>query len=220
MPNRGKKLLCETKFKANRRSCRLLLFCLLVTSVSPSFASESSVELELTATIAASCSLGRAVGDPDVGSIASDPESVVLADDGTATINFTIDCNSPFTYSLSSTNGALKNSDAQVGTNSDMMLTEVPYETTFEVLGLQDGSSTSMSQTCSSASFKSDLADPKCNSGGDDFANSDTAVAIDTTASLTIQLDGGNYTPPLLDGAPLMSGDFEDTLTLEVRTPL
>jgi hypothetical protein len=163
-----------------------------------------SVSFDLSASIANHCSLTR------VGTNTS-PESVILAN-GSVSLNFTLNCNSPFKYSLSSGNGFLKYTgmNPTISGNSDIILKEAPYKTTFKAT-LEDGDIAEINQICESAYLKASPA--RCNSSND-FATSGTSVAINKSASLTISLD--NYNPPLLGGQPLLAGTYQDTLTLRV----
>lgn len=103
-------------------------FALLVGNVSHA---EESVQMELKAAIYESCALSRTGSEPDAGAsgISDGSETTTLsAEDGTATQGFKVDCNSPFKYSLTSTNGALVNTGGQaVGNGSDVMLTRINY---------------------------------------------------------------------------------------------
>lgn len=172
-----------------------------------------SVQLNLSATIEKSCSVDRTGGTPDAGSNPASPEGVSLGADGTLTIGLTIDCNTPFTYSIESANGALVHTGGQsVGANSDSILTQVPFITTFAVNNLEDGDTANLSQSCDSGNLD-DAPAATCNGGG--FATSGTSVAIGESASLSIALDG-TYSDDLLDGVPLLSGTFQDTLTFTV----
>ncbi len=173
----------------------------------------NSVELKLSAKIEKSCSISRRSG----GSTTLSSDKVV------AEVFFTVDCNTPFTYSISSKNngeGLVHESASgqSVGTNSDSMLTKVPYKTTFKV-NLEDGAvgdPSVLEQTCKSVFFKKDSGSKVCDGDeGRDFANSGTSVAIDEQASLKIELDG-TYRDGVLDGVPLLAGTFKDTITLKV----
>lgn len=198
--------------ETGRRFLSLPLGILVLISATQAFAGDS-VQLNLSATIEESCSLDRTDGFPNAGDSIANRESVALAANGTTSIGLTIDCNTPFKYSLASGNGALVYSGTEsVGANSDSILTAVPYTTTF-TSAIEDESSgaTSMSQTCPSGNL--DGALPSCN--GSPFADSGDAIAIDEAASLSIALDG-TYSNGLLDGVPLLAGTFQDTLTLTV----
>lgn len=170
----------------------------------------NEVTLNLSAKVEESCSLDR------------EDETVELNSEGTATVNFVLDCNNPFSYSLKSTNGALVHSGSQdVGANSDTIQSEVDYKTTFAVPTLQDGDTNSLSQECGSSDLKDDTAvggviEATCDTAA--FAGSGTSVAIGQAASLTVSIDGA-YRDGLLDNVPLLSGTFQDTLVLTVSTP-
>jgi hypothetical protein len=180
-----------------------------------------SVALNLSATIDSSCSLER--NDTNVnanaGGVDQSAETVALDQaTGSITLNFNVNCNTPFKYSLTSTNGALvNNSGLSTNTTSDTIMDQVDYKTTFTATLEDYGSGDDeIDQTCESESLV--VATSECTSG-EAFADSGTGVAIDKPASLTISID--NFSNGLIDGkTPLLSGTFQDTLVLEVETPI
>lgn len=176
-------------------------------------AETDEVTLNLSATIASSCSMDRTGTIGSGAGTTASPEQVTLAESGAITLDFNLNCNSPFKYTLTSTNGALVyQGTSNVSANSDTILTQAAYQTTFST-ALEDGDTTSINQTCSSSGLTGTT--PKCNGG--EFATSGTSVAIDESASLTVSLVG--YSAPLLNGQPLLAGTYTDTLTLEVKIP-
>lgn len=190
-----------------------LWFVALVLAITTSLTlhANEKTTLKLSASIAKSCTLtrtGAGFATPDIATLSTQTGSIV--------VDFTINCNSPFKYSLTSSNGALTNTKAPpAGANSDPMLTRVNYNTTFKV-ALEDGNKTEIDQVCTSSSLA--LGKPSCNSSAG-FSDSGTSVAINKQASLKVELDG-TYESSALDSIPLMSGTFEDSLTLKVEIPL
>lgn len=172
-----------------------------------------SVQLNLSATIEKSCSVDRNGTGGNTATLDSD--------DGTVRVEFTIDCNAPFVYSLTSDEGGLVYTGTDsVGNNSDTILTQVDYSTQFKVTGLQDGNKTEIEQSCSSSSLgiKDGAGDPapECSSSSASFEDSGTAVAIGQTATLDISID--NWVNGLVSGNPLMAGTFRDELILTIST--
>lgn len=187
------------------------IFALLVTGSQLNAA--ESVQLNLSATIEKSCSIDR---NGTGGNAAT-----LDRNDGTVSVEFTIDCNTPFIYSLSSDEGGLVYTGTEkLGTNSDTILTKVNYTTRFQVTGLQDGNKNAIGQSCSSETLgiKDGAGDPapECTSSNASFEDSGTSVAIGQTATLDVSID--NWANGLVDGNPLMAGTFQDELILTIST--
>lgn len=112
---------------------------------------------------------------------------------GEKQVNYPINCNAPFAYTLSSLNGGLQRQGAWPGPG------EVParlYDINVAIPTTQPGR---INDTCTSAAIKS---------GACDFRNSGDGVAINQTATLKV-----NWAAP----SALPSGTYSDRITFTVR---
>ncbi len=176
------------------------IFCAL-----PIIASAQSVTLNVEGTLAASCELRdlpsgvQSLGD--------------LAVAGSKIVNFTVDCNAPFAYALTSANLGLTYDANQVTTvpGSQSFDTLVPYAVTteFQTDGATFGNTNLTASSLTSANAAPCVGAtflPTC-----PFANSGTnAAATGKPAKLTLNWNGTGSNP-------LLAGTYKDTLTLTVR---
>lgn len=159
--------------------------CTLVAAATALAADQ--VTINLTGTITPACALSGINPTAALGNVAAA---------GAVSIPFTIDCNAPFTYALSSANGGLAHQS--VTTASGGFAIAVPYAVQ-TVIATNSGAG--IDQTCTSASIKTGAV--SCA-----FTNSGTAVAIQKAGSLGLTWAASSL--------PLVAGTYQDTLTLTV----
>ena len=176
----------------------------LIVSASPLTA--QSVTIDVEGTLQSACALTDLPGNFSLGNLVTEAGQE-------KTINFKVDCNAPFAYSIKSGNGALKRTlgSGDIVAGSLPFTTEVPYQITtnfttdaapFGDNGLVSTNLTAANEApCVGAVYSASCP----------FANSGLgAAAVPKDASLKIKWD-------LPIGAPLIGGTFSDTLTLTVR---
>ncbi|WP_439478382.1 hypothetical protein [Brevundimonas sp.] len=157
---------------------------------------DAQVIIEATGHVPESCTL-TAPGPFTLGD---------LSDTASRALVVNVNCNTPWTYSLVSANGALvaETPPAQV---SGVFTTSLPYvvQTSFATDGAPFGDSglNSAALTASNAATCVAYASASC-----PFADSGAAVSIDKSGSLSV-----SWTTPI---NPLVAGTYTDTLTLTV----
>ncbi len=92
-----------------------------------------SVKIELRGEIRPSCALAGAPASLDLGEISQGAAS------GQTEFTFQLSCNTPFTYRLSSVNGAMRNDEGAAGTG---FAAEFPYKATLTILADDGGALT------------------------------------------------------------------------------
>lgn len=128
-----------------------------------------------------------------ISNIASRLDLGRLDQPGRTTLNFTIDCNAPFGYAITSKHGALIAGGA--ANAGDRSVPAIPYEITTSI-PTTDG--LVLSDTCGSASLRAGAQ--AC-----DFSTSGNAIALREAAALTVAWHGAGAVP---------AGRYEDALTL------
>lgn len=165
---------------------------ILVLTAGPGPASAlaaDEVKINLEGTITPSCALSGVATSAALGNLAA-------ASGAPVTVAFTVDCNAPFKYALSSVNGALKHQTIGSAPSGFEIVREYSVRTQ-----IATNSGAGIDQTCTSASIKTGAV--TCA-----FTNSGTAVAIGKAGSLALSWTAG--------GQPLVAGTYQDTLTLTV----
>lgn len=155
----------------------------LLGNVSPTRA-EDQVQLELIGTREPRCGISDLQGRLDLGR---------LDRAGTSTITFTVDCNTPFSYALTSRHGSLVPLSAP-GVASEAA---VAYQVATHI---QTSGGPLLSDACPSISLLEETQ--SCN-----LSNSGNAIALNAPASITVswQAPGARILP---------AGLYEDYLTL------
>ncbi len=162
------------------------------------------LRIEITARIAERCGISPGEGGSNV--------SGNLENNETLTINFDIDCNTPFRIGVSSENGGLRLATAQRGdTNTDAQGFSIMkrYQVGLQVQtdgGLLDGG------TCRSDELTS--REGRCNFYGDRPGrglSSGRRTAIDRTGTLTVSWNAQDG-----EGRRRVAGNYQDTLTIVV----
>lgn len=167
----------------------------LMLPFAPGALAQETLEMVVQGDVAPSCAV----------SFASDAMTVQGALPGalTASADFNVDCNAPFSYTLASRNGALAyDGSTMLAGGSDSMGSFVRYDATV-MIPLEDGAPAVISDTCSSDTIDDDVN--TCV-----FTNSGTAIALDNTGTLSIATAAASE--------PLLAGDYTDTLTLTITT--
>lgn len=128
--------------------------------------------------------------------------SLALEKNQTQTVQFSVDCNTPFSYSLRSSNGGLHHDGSTpVASGSDHFDALASYDVVVEI-PLEQGDQAAISDQCNSQNL----------SGSGDtctLSDSGTSIAIDELGTLSI-------TPRLPGTAIFLAGKYTDTLTIEV----
>ena len=150
-----------------------------------------SLALNVTGTVAQRCELSGG----------SNP-SPSLQLGTTSTIEFKVDCNTPFIYSLRSKNGGLEFAGAPNDPSSSSDFNRLlNYDTKLSV-PLEQGDINKIEDRCSSAELK--LESAAC-----EFGHSGSSIAIAKTAKLEI-------TPQISARKIPLAGHYSDVITIEV----
>lgn len=164
---------------------------LVIFTAFPLAADNLSLTLNISGTVAKRCALGGLPG-----------ATVNLAFGQTTQLDFTFDCNTPFSYTLSSSHGGLLNDHAaDIAPGSDPFTTLALYGVELNV-PLQQGDTAQIHNQCNSDTLTA-------GSQGCSFSDSGSAIAIQQAATLKI-------TPASQEGQVLLAGSYGDILTLEV----
>jgi hypothetical protein len=185
------------KYAASRRKTLIGLAAALLTGSAAagilaggSFAA-NKVTVTLQGTITPECAItGNNTASPDIGDITKP---------GSKETNFTVNCNTPFRYRLTSLNGGFQHEAAGAGAGAAKgFTTSVPYNVAV-VIPTDD---IPIRDTCGSASIKAgQITCP--------FSDSRNGIAIDATARVTMA-----WTPPR---EALLAGQYSDRLTFTVE---
>ncbi len=161
----------------------LIIAASLLGDVSPTRA-EDQVQLELIGTREPRCGIADLEGHLDLGR---------LDRAGTSTITFTVDCNTPFGYALTSRHGSLVPLSAPSGDAEAAVAYQVATH-------IQTSGGLPLSDACPSASLLEETQ--SCT-----LSNSGNAIALSEPASITVswQASGTRVLP---------AGLYEDYLTL------
>ncbi len=164
-----------------------------------------SVTVDIEGTLAASCNLSNLpIGVQNLGDLNAA---------GSKVLNFTVDCNAPFAYAITSGNLGLKYASAQenVIASSAGFETLIPYtiSTNFQTDGAAFGDNSLEAANLTVANATNCVG--VTYSSACPFANSGTnAAATGKNASLTVNWNGINTKPRL-------AGSYSDTVTITVR---
>ncbi len=144
------------------------------------------------------------------GSVAEDcnivnfPSSVDLGDlqqSASEVISFDFNCNAPFAYTLSSTNGALAHT---IENSVPGFLTSLDYSVT---VSLPTDAGTGILQTITSNSVGPGGTPPTFNDSGNE-------IALNSVGQLTLQWSA----PGIATSTPMLAGNYADSLTLTIST--
>lgn len=176
----------------DQKSIVLMITILSAFFITPtvSASEQASLTLALKGFVEPSCRIS--------GSSAS---NISLAWDETKLIEFVVNCNTPFNYSLTSKFGGLKylnNSGASVAGSSYSTIAN--YSISVDI-PLEQGNKSKILDHCTSQSIQIEQVDCQ-------FANSGTSIAINKTAKIYIKPDQSEY-------HNLLAGTYEDTLVIE-----
>jgi len=168
--------------------CAIVAIAGVLAAAAPAAAQEEVI-VTVTGEIEPSCGLSAGSGTVDLGAL-----------DQKTSERFAVgvDCNHPFTYTLSSQNGGLRHEGgiAFVGNFTELL----PYEIEID-LPLEDGDTARINQTCDSDAIRAGAV--TCG-----FADSGTSIAIEQTALFEVRWSTTDRI--------LLAGTFADELTLSV----
>ena len=187
---------CASRFRALRlSSCvyrfnqgvlnRLLALALALSGPAVALAGSSGA-VTLSGSVEPRCEISASPASADLS---------VLNGVGSKELSFTYTCNTPFAYQLQSANGALKHKTLEAPTG---FFNRLVY--TVEVNLPTDGSP--IDQTV----ISSDVVEGSTTT----FANSGSAIAIHKTGTIMLRWNA----PEFATTAPLLAGDYGDSLTL------
>lgn len=191
------------KFGAHRR-IRLFFATSVAVIASVYTASAQTVTLDVQGEITPSCALSG---------LSSTVSGLDFTSADSTTLDFTVDCNSPFAYALESTNQgfSIQGGPTIIGGG---FATTLPYNVTSSFTtdnGTFGDTLTSTDLTAANAApcIGATFDEAGCTTT---FQNSGTDVAADPSGNnASLQVSWGNSAEPLL------AGTYQDTLTLTVR---
>lgn len=180
-------LRCEAVLRARRLG--IATATAVAVSLVPAVYAATRVSVTVGGNIAPSCTIG--------GLGSSGTTVLTLADitqAGTKDFGFTLDCNAPFSYSLTAEHGELRNTSA--GTASGGFSAKVPYTVAVTIptnVGTID-------DTCSGESIR-------VGGIGCSFSNSGSGIALSAA---------GNLRMAWIPAGMLAAGEYEDSVTIAV----
>ena len=157
-------------------------------------AEASRVSLELQGRIVPKCALSGAAGQWDFGPLGRSGARQERA------LAFTVNCNAPFTYGLSSSSGELRHQSAVAG--ADGLASRLPYQV-LVVIPTDDGGT--LRKSCDSAQ----LAGAQGQAAGCE-ADSGETTSMGKTSALTV-----SWVPI---GNPMREGQYSDDLRISLDT--
>lgn len=156
-------------------------------------AANERVQISLKGQISSKCGLSQMISDLPLG-IGGDH-----AQTSSAALDFTIDCNAPFIYGLSSANGALTFRGGARG-NARLAANQLPYTIELTVQTNDDGA---ISSTCNSTELHSALS-----MTGACLIDSGQSIATDQKGRIVLRW---------VAGKPLLAGDYADGLSILIN---
>ena len=151
----------------------------------------NTVKIAVTGNIVPSCSTSSRVQVLDVGNIAKA---------GSAKVNFAVDCNAPFQYSVQSEKGAMRLVNAPATVPASRF--EAPYNVHVKIPLTLGGQ---IDDTCNSKAIQ-------LGTSGCKFSDSGQKIAVDQTAEMRI-----SWSDPQ---QALAAGQYTDQLTITVMVKL
>lgn len=174
-----------------RGSARVAVFAVaaggLVWPVSALLAATDKLQIEVTGNIKPYCTSSVTSNAINVGDVTKA---------GSGTLSFTVDCNTPFQYTLQSDNGAMRLVNPPAAAKPNQI--ETPYDVHIKIPLTLGGE---INDTCSSAAIKQGAVSCK-------FSNSGQKVAVNKTAETRISWKDAQ--------SILAAGQYSDRLTITV----
>lgn len=168
--------------------------CIIIAFISTDHilaAEQSSLSLDIQGVVEQRCSVSGLVDS-----------TIAIQLVKTNTIEFVINCNSPFRYSVISANGGLKYQGSESTNNTAGLFPRlIPYSTSITI-PLEQGNKSQISDHCDSHALQQ-------NNSGCEFSDSGSSIAINKKASLSIK-------PELSASNVFLAGSYSDTLVIEM----
>jgi spore coat protein U-like protein len=176
-----------------RPGVRLIAIILALSAFAGDLAAEASrVSIELLGQIAPKCGLSGADGQLDFGSVGA------VAGRQERAIAFTVDCNTPFTYAMSSTNGEMRGESGASGAAGPSG--RLPYQV---LLTIPTDNGGTLRKSCDSTQLASTSGQ-----GAACEADSGEATSMGRAGALTVSWGAA--------GRPPLAGQYSDNLRISI----